>query len=137
MTKAAPLPIVAGPTKAIAGTTTVAADTTTVAADGLPPPPAPVPGTLKGQAALEAWQAECFAWRARYAASEPDKNYLKLKECAKRACLNPGTVWAWHDKGELDSYKIEGCRDIMVEFNDLVARKLRTGRHSGRRGRRK
>jgi len=115
----------------------VGEDKPTVAADGLPPPPEPAPGTLKGQAALEAWRAECLAWRARYEASEPGKTFLKLKECVKRAGVSYQLAWSWHNSGQLDSYVIEGTATIMCELNDLIARWTRTGRHSGRRGRRK
>jgi hypothetical protein len=124
MTKAAPLPTVA------AGAA--------FAADGLPPPPAPapIPGALEGQPALEGWVAdtvaEVLAWRARHAASEPEKHYLKLKECVRQAGVTYQSAWSWHNSGQLDSYVIEGTATIMCELHDLIARRMRTGRHSGR-----
>lgn len=60
----------------------------------------------------------------------PVKEYLKLVAAAREAGVDYPNAWKWHNRGELDSYKIKGTCEIMCEKNDLIARRLRTGRHA-------
>jgi hypothetical protein len=61
------------------------------------------------------------------------KRYLPLKDCAREAGVDYGTAWKWHNNRELDSYVVSGTSVIMAEVNDMIARRLRTGRHARRR----
>jgi hypothetical protein len=58
------------------------------------------------------------------------KRYLILKGCAREAGVPYGTAWKWHDRRELDSYVIPGTSAVMAEINDMIARRMRTGRHA-------
>jgi hypothetical protein len=60
----------------------------------------------------------------------PAKRYLKLRAAAREAGVPYRTAWKWHDRGELDSYYVDGTCEIMAEVNDLIARRTRTGRHA-------
>jgi hypothetical protein len=60
------------------------------------------------------------------------KRYLPLKDCARAAGVDYGTAWKWHNNRELDSYVVPDTSVIMAEVNDMIARRMRTGRHARR-----
>ena len=107
--------------------------------EALPNPPAPqtsVEALVAEVSRLRAYNIELLADRdardkadaARDAAFA--KQYLKLKQCAREAGVDYPNAWKWHNRGELDSYVIEGTSEIMAELNDMIARRTRTGRHA-------
>jgi hypothetical protein len=70
-------------------------------------------------------------------AERSEKKYLKLKDCARKAGVDYRCAWRWHQRGELDSYVVDGTSEIMAELIDMIARRTRTGRHAKMSQRRK
>jgi hypothetical protein len=86
------------------------------------------------QATMATMAAQIVELQAAAAASNAIivKRYLILKDCARAAGVPYGSGWKWHDRGELDSYVVPGTSVIMAEVNDMIARRMRTGRHARR-----
>jgi hypothetical protein len=105
------------------------------------PPKAPQTATELLQAEVLRVTADNNELRAKLAAHDSAaavrnaiirKRYLILKDCAREAGVPYGTGWAWHNNRELDSFVIPDTSVIMCEVNDLIARRMRTGRHARR-----
>jgi hypothetical protein len=108
-------------------------------ADKIKAPKAPQTATELLQAEVLRVTADNNELRAKLAARDsadaarnaiPAKRYLKLRAAAREAGVDYSRAWKWHNRGELDSYKIAGTCEIMAEVNDLIARRMRTGRHA-------
>jgi hypothetical protein len=106
------------------------------------PPKAPQTATELLQAEVLRVTADNNELRAKLAARDSadaarNANLVKrnrpLKDCAREAGVDYGTAWKWHNNRELDSYVVSGTSVIIAEVNDMIARRMRTGRHARRR----